>query len=260
MTLSFHCLDIRLARALTHPQHPAILLSEYESVGAGPVDLDAVGTSQAKRGGREADMTFGQYLRVHRHSKDDTLQHVVRRAKRVRSKPRGTRADRGWFCELEADRADVRVEWLPFIALAYDADLLALMYVHPAPVGGMAQLNPADVSSGGFQPLPFKLSLYGDTKGATYLIPTQRLDPSDLVLVFLILAPGGHSPKSGHWHPGDEVVRVEQGLVRLVFPDLHITRDLGEGEILHFDASREHYVENPSDAEARIFIVRGLRY
>jgi hypothetical protein len=123
----------------------------------------------------------------------------------------------------------------------------------------MVQLNPADTEGGGFQLLPLKLGRYGKTKGAQYLIPTQRLHPSDLALVFLILSPGGYSPKVGHWHPGDEVVRVEQGRVGLVFPELRIFRELGEGEILHFDASHEHYVENASKQEARLFIVRGLR-
>ena len=196
-------------------------------------------------------VTLGELLSVHRRRRGVSLRDIQERARSLAGLPRNLGRSTSYFSNLEAGRTRIRPDWLEHLAKIYEIDGLLMMLNLPEPVSQAVQL---DIRAD-FRDAPWQDSR---TKGAEYAIPRYRLANSDLVLVFLTLKPGGRS-RQDHSHPGDEVVKVERGEVALVFPQWPrdgCERYLRTGQLLHFDSSLEHYVQNRGKRAAKLFIVR----
>ena len=93
-----------------------------------------------------------------------------------------------------------------------------------------------------------------------YSMPKARPNGSELTLAIVTVHPGARSRKE-HSYPGEEIIRVEHGEVVVVFPKLvgeEKERRLHEGDVLHFRSDNPHYLENRSEAPARVFVVRRM--
>jgi len=196
-------------------------------------------------------LSLGEVLGLHRRSKGLSLRDIQDRARSLQGLPRKLGRSAAYFSNLESGRAKVQLELLEHLASIYEIDGLLLMLNLPEPVSQVVHLD----SKADFRHAPWQDP---QTRGAEYAIARYRLADSDLVLVFLTLKPGGRS-RPQHWHPGDEVVKVEKGDVVMVFPQQPQQvreRHLHKGQLIHFDSSFEHYVENRSAKLAELFIVR----
>jgi len=196
-------------------------------------------------------MTLGSFLRAIRLRNDETIAAVTTRAKGLSPRPKGAFANIRYFSEVETGVRRAPKEHLPFLAAAYQCDVLTLLFNLPADSEGPLHLS----ADQGFQKAPF---VDPDATGAQYMIPLHKLRESDVALVFLTLAPGGNSRRN-HWHPGNEIVTVQEGTVYLLFPEL--PRGVNEhklvaGDLLHFNATYQHWVENRSKKTARLLIMR----
>ena len=198
-------------------------------------------------------LSLGELLSLHRKSRGLSLRDIQERARSLQGLPKKLGRSAAYFSKLESGRAKVQPELLEHLAKIYEIDSLLLTLNLPEPVSQAVHL---DIEAD-FRDAPWQDPR---TKGAEYSIASYRLANSDLVLVFLTLRPGGRS-RPEHWHPGDEVVKVERGEVVLVFPQLprgEREKAVHRGQLIHFDSTLEHYVENRSSKTAKMFIVRRI--
>lgn len=196
-------------------------------------------------------LSLGELLSLHRRSEGRSLKDIQDKARSLEGLPGKLGRSAAYFSNLESGRVRVQPEMLEHLARIYEIDGLLLMLNLPEPVSQAVHLD----SKADFRHAPWQDP---QTRGAEYAIAKYRLADSDLVLVFLTLKPGGRS-RPQHCHPGDEVVKVEKGEVVMVFPQQPREgreRHLQKGQLLHFDSSFEHYVENRSSKPAELFIVR----
>ena len=169
-------------------------------------------------------MTLHEFLRVVREEAGITQQQVAERygcAVSTVSK----QENRGK--KLLKDPAKAK-RW----ATAYGVDPMVVLSFLPREVG-LVHLDPAD---------DFESHVFEDDDGrkAYYRIPKIRLRESDNLIVFLTLGPRGTSRR--HKHPGEEIVFVTKGKVRIFIDGTPIVADAGH--VLHFKSLAEHSVEN----------------
>lgn len=85
----------------------------------------------------------------------------------------------------------------------------------------------------------------------------------DIAIVHLTLRAGGRGKVSGrsevHQHPGDELMLVLSGKLRVQLPDIGIESELGSGDYIHFYAEQRHSARSVGRTDARVLVIRYLQ-
>jgi quercetin dioxygenase-like cupin family protein len=91
---------------------------------------------------------------------------------------------------------------------------------------------------------------------AVYQIPCRRLANTDTAIATLRLPPGAKSPENRH--PGHEILIPLKGEVRLRLANGNVDKPVAanRGEFAHFRSQRDHWVENSSDEDAEVLVLR----
>jgi quercetin dioxygenase-like cupin family protein len=87
-----------------------------------------------------------------------------------------------------------------------------------------------------------------------YRVPCRRLADSDVAVVSLVLPPRSRTPE--HRHPGHEILLPLKCDVTLHFGDIDAAVRANRGEFAHFHSFRTHWVENPTDEDAELLVLR----
>ena len=201
-------------------------------------------------------MTPGEYLRIRRQHRAESLREIVERSKEFEGPVRARSVS--YFSRLEQGAVEVSREEVKYLATAYDVRPYVLDYLIPPEQARVVHLSvPED-----FEVVYFALS---DLPGLECRIPPSRLAGSDFGLTFITLQPGANTG-DGESHPGDELIWLhdpqEGAEVYVVFPKLATgdkEKRLGKGEIIHYQSKFCHRCENRGQVSASIMVVHGMR-
>ncbi len=198
--------------------------------------------------------TTSDILKRHRLAQGLKQEDIANRL-RVLKDPRGHRLGTSvpWVSRLEQGAVRIRPNDLPLLAEVYECDVLILLWTYPD-----EDEQPVHIHGGQLKEAPFRDP---SAKDAQYWLPPARLKGSEMAVLRLQLGPGGRS-RPEHSHPGEEMLFVTGGAPVLQLKGaggLLRGFSLCEGDIVQFDGSSDHYIENPTDAEASLLIVRMWR-
>jgi quercetin dioxygenase-like cupin family protein len=204
-------------------------------------------------------LTIGEYLREWRKWKGQNQFDIWKRGKAL-----DPGLGRHAIMHFETGAARINIQNVDFVARIYEADVAVLMcFLQDGHEGALhlteASFNNTHLVTSSTQA---QFPQGSETCKAEYRLAPNRLADSNTMVVFLELGPRGHSKKAGHSHPGEEIMKVEQGRITLVRGNAlgrldHL--DLSAGDILHFESECEHYIENSSTTEpAKVLIIREL--
>jgi len=202
-------------------------------------------------------LEVGSLLKALRQQKRETLRQVAGRAEELKDElPPGLGHSIGFLSKLERGMAEIPPAHLPVMAKIYAIDPLLTLACSASPVQQVVHLRPdQDLKDAPFQD--------PDAHGAHYGLPRFRLGSNgDLTVAFLQLQPGGRS-RPDHAHPGEEIVHVDTGTVDLIFPNRpedQWVRGMKPGEVVHFDSSATHLLQNPGVEPASLLIIRRFEH
>lgn len=198
--------------------------------------------------------TFGYILQKHRKLHKEELSVIINRVQENSEIKNILPTDPEWYRQVEEGKQLVKKTSpiIPALSIAYDIELSLLQALAVFPETNIIHLK----SQEDFVEIPL---LKPDVKKTVHQVPRTKLAGSTTSLVKVILCMNGESLL--HHHPGEEIVIMLKGRIRVKFPELTgslKTITLSEGEILHFNSNILHQFENADNPRSEAMVIRNL--
>ncbi len=198
--------------------------------------------------------TFGYILQKHRKLQKEELSVIINRVQENSKIKNILPTDPEWYRQVEEGKQLVKKTStiIPALSIAYDIELSLLQALAAFPETNIIHLK----SQEDFVEIPL---LKPEVKKTVHQVPRTKLAGSTTSLVKVILCRNGESLL--HQHPGEEIVIMLKGRIRVKFPELTgslKTVTLSEGEILHFNSNILHQFENADNPISEAMVIRIL--